>query len=87
VTGDERDRLLQLARDATDPNWVAPGVGTSPPSPEYERTATNITNVEPLMIPGLLQTADYARSIMLSAGRPPARLSSGSRTEWGAATS
>lgn len=69
VTGPERDRLLELARDAADPNWVAPGVHRHLAAlTEYERTATRITNVQFAMIPGVLQTADYARSIMLSAG-------------------
>lgn len=69
VTGDERDRLLQLARDALDPNWVAPGVHRHLAAlTGYERTARRITNVEPLLLPGMLQTADYARSIMMSAG-------------------
>ena len=69
VTGDERERLLQLARDAGDPNWVAPGVGKQlTVLTEYERTAQRITDVEPLLIPGLLQTGNYARSIMLGAG-------------------
>ncbi|PKW13558.1 helix-turn-helix domain-containing protein [Saccharopolyspora spinosa] len=69
VTGPERDRLLELARDAGDPNWVAPGVDRQLAAlTEYERTAERITDVEPLLIPGLLQTADYARSIMIGAG-------------------
>ncbi|MCA1185543.1 MULTISPECIES: helix-turn-helix transcriptional regulator [unclassified Saccharopolyspora] len=69
VTGDERERLLQLARDAGDPNWVAPGVGKQlTVLTEYERTAQRITDVEPLLIPGLLQTGNYARSIMRGAG-------------------
>jgi transcriptional regulator with XRE-family HTH domain len=69
VTGPERDRLLELARDAADPNWVAPGVHRHLAAlTEYERTASRVTNVQFAMIPGVLQTADYARSIMLSAG-------------------
>ncbi|MEV0699384.1 DUF5753 domain-containing protein [Saccharopolyspora sp. NPDC050389] len=69
VTGQERERLLQLARDAGDPNWVAPGVDRQLAAlTEYERTALTITDVQPLLVPGLLQTADYARSIMIGAG-------------------
>lgn len=69
VTGGERDRLLELARDAADPNWVAPGLQRHLAAlMEYERTAIAMTNVEPLVIPGLLQTSDYARSLMLAAG-------------------
>ncbi|MEU6270795.1 Scr1 family TA system antitoxin-like transcriptional regulator [Saccharopolyspora shandongensis] len=36
---------------------------------EYERTAQTIINIEPLMIPGLLQTYDYARHIMVAYGQ------------------
>ncbi|MGW1679831.1 helix-turn-helix domain-containing protein [Saccharopolyspora sp. NPDC002376] len=69
VTGEERERLLQLAKDAGDPNWVAPGVDRQLAAlTEYERTARTITDVQPLLIPGLLQTADYARSIMIGSG-------------------
>lgn len=69
VTGEERDRLLKLARDAGDPNWVAPGVDRQLAAlTEYERTAHTIVDVQPLLIPGLLQTAEYARSIMIGAG-------------------
>ncbi|WP_093274585.1 helix-turn-helix domain-containing protein [Saccharopolyspora shandongensis] len=69
ITGDERERLLQLAKDAGDPNWVAPGIDRQLAAlTEYERTARTITDVQPLLIPGLLQTADYARSIMIGAG-------------------
>lgn len=69
VIGKERERLLALARDAADPNWIAPGIERHMAVlMDYERTATRLVNVEPLMIPGLLQTADYARSIMIGAG-------------------
>lgn len=69
VTGEERDRLLQLARDAADPNWVAPGIGRQLAALiEDERMAVFMVNVENQVIPGLLQTQDYARSIMIGAG-------------------
>lgn len=69
VNGEEYEDLLQLAREASEPNWVAPGVVRHLAMlTEYERASMLITNVQPLLIPGLLQTADYARSIMLSAG-------------------
>lgn len=69
VTGDRREELLELARDAADPNWVAPGLDRQLAAlTEYERTASLITNVQPLLIPGLMQTADYARSIMIGSG-------------------
>ncbi|MGW1679521.1 helix-turn-helix domain-containing protein [Saccharopolyspora sp. NPDC002376] len=71
VNGTDRERLLDLARDALDPNWVAPGVDKQLAAlTEYERTADTVINVEPLMIPGLLQTYEYARHIMVAYGQP-----------------
>ncbi|WP_026360153.1 helix-turn-helix domain-containing protein [Amycolatopsis nigrescens] len=69
VIGDERERLLELARAARDPNWLAPGVGKQlAVLMEYERTADAVTNVQPSLVPGPLQTPDYARSLMISGG-------------------
>ncbi|MPZ81738.1 MAG: helix-turn-helix domain-containing protein [Actinophytocola sp.] len=68
VTGDEFDRLLDMARSAGQPNWLEVGI---PGIAEqlaalmwFEKVATTIAEVGPLVIPGLLQTGDYARSIM-----------------------
>ncbi len=69
VTGDERGSLLELARQAGDPHWLSPGVEQQRAVlTEYERSSTQVTDVEPLLLPGLLQTADYARCVMLGAG-------------------
>lgn len=68
VTGDNRDRILDLARDASDPNWLTTGIpGVSHQLAgvmECERTATTITDWSPTLIPGLLQVGDYARAIL-----------------------
>ncbi|QUH05360.1 helix-turn-helix transcriptional regulator [Saccharopolyspora erythraea] len=70
-----RERLMRLARDAVSepPNTVSVGpVGEADQLAallEFERIATSITDVSPIVVPGLLQTADYARAIM-SAGIP-----------------
>lgn len=65
VLGDERDRLLEMTRQAQDPNWVAPGVDRQLTALiDFEQTATTIVDVAPLVLPGLLQTADYAKTIM-----------------------
>ncbi|PKW18468.1 hypothetical protein A8926_6555 [Saccharopolyspora spinosa] len=63
-----RDRLVEMARNAAEPNWLLAGAsGTRTELTaliEFERTATRILEVAPMLIPGLLQTSDYARTIM-----------------------
>lgn len=72
VTGEERDRIIQLAR-SDDADWLVSGPpGMNPQLAtvmECERDATTITAWAPLVIPGLLQTSDYARSV-ISRGSP-----------------
>ncbi|WP_092597912.1 helix-turn-helix domain-containing protein [Actinopolyspora xinjiangensis] len=64
----ERERLTDMAADIAngDANWLKAGTGHDDLTTllEFERTATNIVDVSPLLIPGLLQTSDYARTIM-----------------------
>jgi transcriptional regulator with XRE-family HTH domain len=73
----ERERLLGLARNAREPNWLERAMpGVSPALAtyvEYERTATRMFDWEPFVVPGLLQTPGYARAI-LESHRLPARL-------------
>lgn len=65
VVGDEQERLLEDARAALDPTWVAPGVDRQLSALlDFEKTATRIVDVSPLLIPGLIQTEDYAQAIM-----------------------
>lgn len=65
VAGSERERLLDMARAALDPTWVAPGVDKQLQALiDFEADATTITDVAPLLVPGLLQTENYARAIM-----------------------
>jgi transcriptional regulator with XRE-family HTH domain len=72
VTGEERDRILQLAR-SDEPDWLVSGPpGMNPQLAsvmECERDATRISVWSPLMVPGLLQTSAYARSV-ISRGSP-----------------
>ncbi|MBP2340772.1 transcriptional regulator with XRE-family HTH domain [Saccharothrix coeruleofusca] len=75
VVGAKRRELLKLAREAAGSNWL--GTGAELPQQlkaliEYERVATAITEVGPLLVPGLLQTPDYARAIMVESGLPHA---------------
>lgn len=66
ITGEERERLLYMAR-ATDADWM--GLGPSGINPqlasvlECERYAIRITEYQPLIWPGLLQSSEYARAV------------------------
>jgi transcriptional regulator with XRE-family HTH domain len=72
VVEDERDRIMSLAR-AHETDWLVSGpAGINPQLAsvmEYERIADRITVWSPLMIPGLLQTSGYARTV-ISRGSP-----------------
>jgi transcriptional regulator with XRE-family HTH domain len=68
VVGEERDETIELARIATGSNKLYSGVtGMSPGMAgvlECEATATEIFEWNLTVVPGLLQTADYARAIL-----------------------
>ncbi|MEO5878294.1 MAG: helix-turn-helix transcriptional regulator [Streptosporangiaceae bacterium] len=72
VTSPDREATLALVREADQRNWWTDYVGVlSGPYVALEDAADQILNWAPLVIPGLLQTTDYAREI-ISAGRPGA---------------
>ena len=68
ITGEQRDRIRTLARHAREPNWLASSNADISHALTalltFEGTATKIASWSPLLIPGLLQTPDYIRSIM-----------------------
>ena len=71
VTGEDRRRLLGLAERSKEPGWWEVGGGLSKESRtmiQLESDATRIVNFQPLLVPGLLQTADYARAVMKACG-------------------
>jgi transcriptional regulator with XRE-family HTH domain len=72
VKGNERKRLLELASDAHQTHWWEVGYSELPSQLvsllEFERTATKITDLALGFIPGLLQTADYARAVIATGG-------------------
>ncbi|MGH3627609.1 MAG: helix-turn-helix domain-containing protein [Sciscionella sp.] len=74
VTGEQRERILEIARRAGEEDWLTAGIpGVSQQLAgvmECERTATAITEWSPLIVPGMLQTSDYARAI-IGAGDMP----------------
>src|SRR5689334_17815272 len=73
VTGAERDGLIQLTREARQPGWWHSFRDVLPnPYEVYiglEAGAASIRNFEPVVVPGLLQTADYAREIFRNGPR------------------
>lgn len=75
VTGAERKRLLGMAERAKDTGWweVIGGLpAESRTLIRLEAEATAIVDWEPVLIPGLLQTADYVRAVMRGCGVPEA---------------
>ena len=69
VTGEERERILELARHDGLADWIAPGISHQlAVLMEYQRLASKITEVNSHLIPGLVQTREYARTIMLAGG-------------------
>lgn len=74
VDADEREHIIELARNAGESDWLTSGIpGMSQQMAgmlECERSASDIIDWSPLLVPGLLQTSDYARAI-LGAGDAP----------------
>ncbi|HWE90964.1 MAG TPA: helix-turn-helix transcriptional regulator [Pseudonocardiaceae bacterium] len=74
VVGEERDRVLTLARSVDDPGWWEVGIPgmtrESAALADYEAMATGIVSWAPLLMPGLLQTMDYARAFLGIYGLP-----------------
>lgn len=84
VRGSERDHFLEMARDAHDPTWVAPGVDRQLTAlVDFEKSATTIIDVAPLLVPGLLQTADYVRAVMDNGSLPPGQVQAAVNTRMG----
>jgi transcriptional regulator with XRE-family HTH domain len=67
IVGDEKEAILDMARNP-GPNLVTtgpPGVSQQLAGVmELERTAESMTEWSPLAVPGMLQTANYARSVI-----------------------
>ncbi|MEV6876320.1 helix-turn-helix transcriptional regulator [Amycolatopsis sp. NPDC051128] len=76
VDVEERNRLLELAAHAREPNWLESDMPDAPriltTLAEYERTAVSIFSWQPLLVHGLLQTPDYARAVLALGGTPAA---------------
>lgn len=68
VTNDDKERILDIAREANQSSWLAagrPGVTNGLAGVlECERTAARIIEWTPLVVPGLLQTSEYTRALI-----------------------
>lgn len=78
VTGDRRRELIAAAKEADQPNWTeigGPGIPRQLSALlEFEREATRISDLSLVRVPGLLQTADYARAVFRAGGVPPEQI-------------
>lgn len=64
VKGAEADELLQFNEGAHRPNWLATDTSEQLITLiDYEQATTLITSVTQTVVPGLLQTEDYARAV------------------------
>lgn len=75
VTGEELASVLAFADgDFDESPWLAVGMPAQQVQLKallgFEQSSTDITDIAPLVIPGLAQTGDYARAIMRAAGKP-----------------
>jgi transcriptional regulator with XRE-family HTH domain len=68
VTGDERERLLALCQDQHTPGWLQQHGSRLPQQLrtliDHEDKAVEIGEFQSMMVPGLLQTGDYARAVI-----------------------
>ena len=75
VTGARRDTLIEMARDVDRPVWVELRYADVPEQAktlaQYEADATKIVGAAVTLIPGLLQTPSYIRSLMNAGGVAP----------------
>lgn len=72
VAGPDRDRLMRMAHGYSDQGWWentdANLTGQARTYLKFESRARRIVNVEPLLVPGLLQTPDYTRVLLTAFG-------------------
>jgi hypothetical protein len=70
IVGPKRQELLEMARHATERGWWQ-DFGDCLPAElrtlsDHEDSALTVTNFENVVVPGLLQTPDYARALISS---------------------
>ena len=72
VNGDRYDQIMTLAYGTNEPQWVATTLPEQAQQMvayvDWEQNANRIVQVAPLLVPGILQTGDYARAMMTAPG-------------------
>jgi transcriptional regulator with XRE-family HTH domain len=72
----ERERLLELCDEQHTPGWFQQHGSQLPLQLvtliDHENKAISYSDIQPMLVPGLLQTGDYARALLKEAGRVPA---------------
>jgi Domain of unknown function (DUF5753)/Helix-turn-helix domain len=68
IHGREAERLLALVRDQDTPGWLQQHGSTLPLQLrtliDHENLATTISDFQAVIVPGLLQTAEYAQAVI-----------------------
>ena len=76
VTGEERDRLLELCDGQHIPGWLQQHGSRLPEQLttyiDHESTAVAISDFQATVVPGVLQTGDYARTVIGRSANVPA---------------
>jgi transcriptional regulator with XRE-family HTH domain len=71
---DRTNELIELARASRQPSWWSRYKGDISPQYlqyiEYEESASTLRMYDPLLLPGLLQTEDYAAAVMRALAEP-----------------
>lgn len=69
INGEQYDEIIALSYGPDDPSWVATTLPAQRQQLEalldFEQNADRIIEVSPLLVPGLLQTGDYIKAMML----------------------
>jgi transcriptional regulator with XRE-family HTH domain len=69
IIGEEKEALIEEAKAARNPDWLAPGVDRQVSAIiEFEKLAHEMVSVAPLFPTGMLQTEDTIRAILAGSG-------------------
>ena len=76
VTGQRMENLMQLARETREKPWWYEYSDLKLDYAAYEAEASSILLFAPMLVPGLMQTADYARAVLrgIRYDLPPERI-------------